>query len=35
MRFLNFKNTLKPFIDMCEVSGKNERRMDQKDQGNL
>jgi hypothetical protein len=35
MEFLHFESTLKPFIGMCGVNGKNERRMDPKDQGNF
>jgi hypothetical protein len=35
MGFMHFESTLKPFINMCGVNGKNERRMDPKDQGNL
>jgi hypothetical protein len=32
MGFLHFKSTLKPFIGMCGVNGKNKKRMDPKDQ---
>jgi hypothetical protein len=35
MDFLHFESTLKPFINMCGVNGKNERKMDPKDQGNF
>lgn len=35
MGFMHFESTLKPFISMCGMNGKNERRMDPKDQGNL
>jgi hypothetical protein len=35
MEFLHFESTLTPFIVMCGVNGKNERRMDLKDQGNF
>ncbi len=35
MEFLHVENTLKPFIGMCGVNGKNERKMDPKDQGNF
>jgi hypothetical protein len=34
MGFLHFESTLKPFINMCGMIGKNEKRMDLKDQGN-
>jgi hypothetical protein len=35
MGFMHFESTLKPFIDMCGMNGKNKRRMDLKDQCNL
>jgi hypothetical protein len=35
MEFLHSESTLKPFIGMCGVNGKNERRMHLKDQGNF
>jgi len=35
MEFLHFEKTLKPFISMCGVNGKNKKRMDSKDQGGL